>query len=190
MIPFIVFHCLVLAFLVYRITTYYYCFLNSLIDFCTTILLLTKYLNLEWAALDQVDALWYWRLKIKVCLAKAGKYVNLININLYKNVMITFGPGWQIMDPFGLWLTYINETFRISFFLTGSLNGGIRFEIVFSCFFKFRVPDLWKFDKNKKMDPWFANLAQRWSSHLIFEKHPINIQDCRYLKTIYLIYQL
>ena len=69
MIPFLVFHCLVLEFLVYRITTYYCCFLNS-IDFCTTLLLLTKYPNLEWAVLDQVDALWFWRLNIKTCLVK------------------------------------------------------------------------------------------------------------------------
>jgi hypothetical protein len=71
MIPFLVFHCLVLAFLVYRITTYYYCFLNS-IDFCTTIILLTKYPNLEWVTLDQVDALWYWWLNIKTCMVKVA----------------------------------------------------------------------------------------------------------------------
>jgi hypothetical protein len=26
-------------------------------------------------------------------------------VEIPKNVMITFGPGWQIMDPFGLWST-------------------------------------------------------------------------------------
>ena len=38
-----------------------------------------------------------------------------------------------MMDSFGLWLTYVNEIFRISFFLTGGLNGGVRF--LFTSFF-------------------------------------------------------
>ena len=67
--------------------------------------------------------------------------------------MTTFGPGWQMMDSFGLWLTQINETFRISFFLTGGLNGRVRFDLVFSFFSSFMYPDLWKFDKNEKFNP-------------------------------------
>ena len=93
MIPFLVFHCLVLAFLVYRITTYYYCFLNS-IDFCTTIILLTKYPNLEWAASDQVDALWFWRLNIKTCMVKVAlKFKTQKNnqaIYIYNNMSFHF----------------------------------------------------------------------------------------------------
>ena len=57
-----------------------------------------------------------------------------------KNVMETLGPGWQMMDPFGLWLTVFNETLSISFFLTCGLNGGVKFDLVIRFFFKFHVP--------------------------------------------------
>ena len=41
--------------------------------------------------------------------------------------MATLGPGWQMMDPFGLWWTDFFETFSISFFWAGGLNGGFKF---------------------------------------------------------------
>ena len=37
--------------------------------------------------------------------------------------------------------------------MTGGLNGGVRFDLVFSFFSSFMYPDLWKFDKNKKSNP-------------------------------------
>jgi hypothetical protein len=54
--------------------------------------------------------------------------------------METLGPGWQMMDQFGLWWTVFNETLSISFFLTGDLNGGVKFDLVISLFSKFHVP--------------------------------------------------
>jgi hypothetical protein len=44
--------------------------------------------------------------------------------------METLGPGCQMMDPFGLWWTVCNETISISFFLTGGLNGWVKFDLV------------------------------------------------------------
>ena len=72
--------------------------------------------------------------------------------------METLGPGWQMMDPFGLWWTVFNETLSISFFLTGGLNGGVKFDLVIRVFFKFHV---WKFDKNEKWIQFNSNLAPR-----------------------------
>ena len=58
-----------------------------------------------------------------------------------------------MMDSFGLWSTYINEIFSTSFFLTGGLNGGVRFD--FSSFF-------WS--------PGDTYLAITWSSVVRFSK--------------------
>ena len=67
-----------------------------------------------------------------------------------------------MMDSFGCFPTKINEIFRISFFLTGGLNGRVRFDLVFSFVFSsFVYPDLWKFDKNEKLNPSIVNLAPR-----------------------------
>ena len=33
------------------------------------------------------------------------------------------------------------------------MNGGVRFDLVFSFFSSFMYPDLWKFDKNEKFNP-------------------------------------
>ena len=57
------------------------------------------------------------------------------------NVIHTLGPGWQMMDPFGLWSTYINEIFWISFFLKGSFNGQVIFLI--SSFFGHQGIHIW-----------------------------------------------
>ena len=57
------------------------------------------------------------------------------------NVIHTLEPGWQMMDSFGLWSTQINEIFRISFFLTGGLNGGVRF--LFILFFGHQGIHIW-----------------------------------------------
>ena len=64
-----------------------------------------------------------------------------------ENVIHTLGPGWHMMDSFGCFSTLIHEFFRISFFWPGSLNGVVRSDVVFSCFFKFRVPrpmEIWE----------------------------------------------
>ena len=50
--------------------------------------------------------------------------------------MGTLVPGCQMMDPFGLWWTVFNETLSISFFLTGGLNGWVKFDLVISCCFQ------------------------------------------------------
>ena len=55
-----------------------------------------------------------------------------------------------MMDPFHCFSTYINEIFRISFFLTSGLNGGVRFDLVYSCFFKFHVPGPMEICQNQK----------------------------------------
>ena len=44
-----------------------------------------------------------------------------------RNVMATLGPGWQMLDSFGFWWTWINEIRNLSSFLQGGLNGGVRF---------------------------------------------------------------
>jgi hypothetical protein len=54
--------------------------------------------------------------------------------------MGTLVPGCQMMDPFGLWWIICNETISISFFFTGGLNGGVKFDLVIKFFFKFHVP--------------------------------------------------
>ena len=46
---------------------------------------------------------------------------------LEKNVMATLGPGWQMLDSFGFWWTWVNEIRNLSSFLQGGLNGGVRF---------------------------------------------------------------
>ena len=51
--------------------------------------------------------------------------------------MGTLVPGCQMMDPFGLWWTVFNETLSISFFLTGGLNGGVKFDLVIRFFSSF-----------------------------------------------------
>ena len=43
------------------------------------------------------------------------------------NVMATLGPGWQMLDSFGFWWTWVNEIRNLSSFLQGGLNGGVRF---------------------------------------------------------------
>ena len=42
------------------------------------------------------------------------------------NVMATLGPGWQMMDSFGLWWTNVNEIRNLSSFWPGGLNGGVK----------------------------------------------------------------
>ena len=43
------------------------------------------------------------------------------------NVMATLGPGWQMLDSFGFWWTWVNEIRNLSSFLQGGLNGGVTF---------------------------------------------------------------
>jgi len=38
--------------------------------------------------------------------------------------MATLGPGWQMLDSFGFWWTWVNEIWNLSSFLQGSLKGG------------------------------------------------------------------
>ena len=38
--------------------------------------------------------------------------------------MATLGPGWQMLDSFGFWWTWVNEIWNLSSFLQGGLNGG------------------------------------------------------------------
>ena len=66
-----------------------------------------------------------------------------------------------MMDPFGLWWTVFNETLSISFFLTGGLNGGVKFDLGIRGFSSFMYPDLWKFDKNEKWIQFNGNLEPR-----------------------------
>ena len=50
--------------------------------------------------------------------------------------MATLVPGCQMIDPFGLWWTVFYETLSISFFLSGSLNGRVKFDLVIRFFFQ------------------------------------------------------
>ena len=45
----------------------------------------------------------------------------------HREVMATLGPGWQMLDSFGFWWTWVNEIRNLSSFLQGGLNGGVRF---------------------------------------------------------------
>ena len=38
--------------------------------------------------------------------------------------MATLGPGWQMMDSFGLWWTPVYEILNLNSSLQGGLNGG------------------------------------------------------------------
>ena len=37
------------------------------------------------------------------------------------------GPGWQMLDPFGLWWTIVYEILAPDRFFRGRQNGGVRF---------------------------------------------------------------
>ena len=54
-------------------------------------------------------------------------YWGALTTNEEKNVMATLGPGWQMLDSFGFWWTWVNEIRNLSSFLQGGLNGGVRF---------------------------------------------------------------
>ena len=75
---------------------------------------------------------------VRMCVRARQK---IVATHRLLNVIHTLEPGWQMMDSFGLWSTQINEIFRISFFLTGSLNDRVRF--LFSSFFGHQGIHIW-----------------------------------------------
>ena len=65
-----------------------------------------------------------WPIHVYRCIIKSFLYFNGF---FDKNVTATLGPGWQMLDSFGFWWTWVNEIRNLNSFLQGGLNRGVRF---------------------------------------------------------------
>ena len=82
----------------------------------------------------------------------------LHKLNVFINVIHTLGPGIQMIDPFGCFLTDFNEIFRISFFRPGGLNGAVRSDLTPLQFLKFHVPGPMEIGNWRKTTKWIHHL--------------------------------